>query len=343
MGTHISKEKIAQIAQQILDWEVERVYEPDPLRGGHPQIYMIETPKRWYYFYYSEGTPRTAAIIGNELDGIDQTWQERLQVDRQGNLLFTSHTPKTVRGKSPQQLTTPLEHELYHLARIEEITNEEYLRRKIIEGDQLGFVVEEGHITQLAGYLTGRFYSDPVQLQPVLKALGKFPYLTDLRIYNYQLDVLPDSLWKLTALENLILEGYEVREIPEEIALLSNLKHLTIKFDDLIRITPKIGELAALESLILQGKRLQEVPATMAQLSNLETLHITKSALQEVPEWIVTLPRLHTLDLSKNRIRSISEELLKIESLGFLNLSENPLKEVPSSFYRSHPFLRIFI
>ena len=82
-GWKETKEKIIKAAEQVIRYEIESVYFQSK-EGYHKEIYGIETPKRLYFFYFSNGK---GTIIGNDLDKIDPFWQNKLGVDKEGKII----------------------------------------------------------------------------------------------------------------------------------------------------------------------------------------------------------------------------------------------------------------
>lgn len=84
-----SKSKLEKAIEKkitpMINYPVDAVHLPNIEKAGHPHVYLIETPKRWYYFYIKNLNDE-GIIIENDLDGIDTEWQKKLNIREDGTL-----------------------------------------------------------------------------------------------------------------------------------------------------------------------------------------------------------------------------------------------------------------
>ncbi|MEK7340358.1 MAG: leucine-rich repeat domain-containing protein, partial [Verrucomicrobiota bacterium] len=96
-----------------------------------------------------------------------------------------------------------------------------------------------------------------------------FNKLKILKLYNNQLETLPESFGNLQALQTLNLFNNQLRALPES-----------------------IGNLQALQTLKLQNNQLETLPESFGNLQALQTLNLFNNQLRALPESIGNLQAL---------------------------------------------------
>jgi len=153
----------------------------------------------------------------------------------------------------------------------------------------------------------------------------RWGHVTDLRLGEGQLVVVPLEIMKLPGLAELNLSGNHLTGLPSEIEELHNLKYLDLSGNQLTNLPPEIGQLRNLTELNLSGNRLTSLPPAIQQLHNLKYLDLSGNQLTNLPPEIGQLRNLTKLDLSGNRLTSLPPEIGLLTNLESLDVSGNPL------------------
>ncbi|XP_075663914.1 receptor-like protein EIX2 [Castanea sativa] len=167
-----------------------------------------------------------------------------------------------------------------------------------------------------------------------LQIMSKFPSLSDLYLYNCQLDSLNPSLGfiNFTSLGVLDLSGYHFNhEIPNWFSNLStSLLWLSLYNNSLKgNIPPSIFNLEKLEYLDLGRNSLNgSIPSSFGNLSHIRSLYLDQNQMNgTIPKSLGLLSKLETLYVGKNSLTGTIDEghFRKLSKLKDLYMSEAPL------------------
>lgn len=175
--------------------------------------------------------------------------------------------------------------------------------------------------------------------------------IKELLFYNWRMEVIPESIGKLTHLEILAIYAdpdhdthLPLSSLPESIGNLTNLENLTIQLTDFYKLPESIGNLKNLKSLEVESNGISTLPESIGQLKNLEYLALSENDLCELPESIGNLNNLKELNLDLNQLESLPDSIGGLISLEVLDLSENgDLVSLPNSIIQLKNLKSIFL
>jgi len=127
-----------------------------------------------------------------------------------------------------------------------------------------------------------------------------------LRLYQAELDEVPDSIRQLTCLDTIDLAGNRLQTLPRW-----------------------IGELSHLCNLNLGRNRVQELPNEITCLDNLKEINLYNNKLVAIPPQVFRIKSLQKLYLDDNKITAISPEIGQLKNLEFLSIVQNGLVTIP--------------
>ena len=178
------------------------------------------------------------------------------------------------------------------------------------------------------------------------------PWHQLLRVFDPELQVLPDFLFDADHIRTLELAGLPITEIPAGIGRMVQLRTLRLDLlegldrlpreigalgalaelhvagsERLTQLPPEIGQLHSLRVLRLDHNRLTALPSTLADLRDLEELYLSHNLLETIPPELGGLAKLRVVSARENRLQSIPREWCELEELD-LDLRGNPLSEL---------------
>lgn len=169
------------------------------------------------------------------------------------------------------------------------------------------------------------------QLQVLPESVAKLTSLQVLRARFNQIKAFPEPIERLRSLAKLDLANNQIESISESITHLGALKVLNLS-DNQIEFFPSfIGSLTKLKKIDLSDNLIQQIPDSIEQLQSLTELALSFNELFSIPESIGNLTALECLYLSTNRLRTIPESIGNLLCLSELILSENHIQTIPAS------------
>lgn len=169
------------------------------------------------------------------------------------------------------------------------------------------------NITELSPHLIRLFVHNDGTKLLVLNSLKKMTSLTELELYNCELDRIPHAIFSLTNLQELDLKSNNIRTI-EEIISFQHLKRLTC--------------------LKLWHNKIITIPSSISQVKSLEALHLSHNKLETLPPALFTLPKLRHLDLGHNSIAVLPPDVGLLHNLQHLAVNSNKLEVLPKTLFR---------
>ena len=172
---------------------------------------------------------------------------------------------------------------------------------------------------------------------------SKLPYITDLKLNNDGLTMVPPEVYQMKKLKKLSLIRNSLRNIPMEIGQLEQLEYLALQFNDIKAISNSIGELQKLEYLDLRYNELEKLPSALTQLENLQFLYLGHNELRKLPENIGDLQNLQYLHIGKNFLNDLPESLFEINTLIELDLRDSGLISIPDKLHQLRNLERLYV
>jgi len=140
---------------------------------------------------------------------------------------------------------------------------------------QVGFFVENGHITKLT-------------------------------LYGLDLTSLPGSIGDLKELRILSLSSNQLKSLPESFQNLINLEILHLSGNKFQTLPDWFGNLIKLRQLNMWGNKLHSIPETIGKLKNLRGIILNDNNISVLPESFRNLNRIRNLELNNAGLRSFS-------------------------------------
>ncbi|XP_050373452.1 disease resistance protein RUN1-like [Argentina anserina] len=165
--------------------------------------------------------------------------------------------------------------------------------------------------------------------------------LKELLLDDTAIEILPQSIFRLTKLEKLSLNRCSVlKELPEEIGKLCSLKEFSLNGSALKKLPNSIGSLANLEKLsLLWCKSLTALPTSIGKLEFLKELSTYGTPLTELPVTIGRLSSLRKLEIgdqiqssttdSVGGLSSLPDSVGELNSLVELKIEQASIKDLP--------------
>ncbi|WP_445181290.1 dermonecrotic toxin domain-containing protein [Pseudomonas sp. McL0111] len=126
----------------------------------------------------------------------------------------------------------------------------------------------------------------------VSRFLESFPKLKGLRINEYALGNLPETIYRMADLKSLTLSECHITLTEQsilELAQMERLEFLDLS-DNPLGLTLDIGQMNELSTLILDNTGITELPRGMLRLKNLEIAELDDNAITHIPSDILELP-----------------------------------------------------
>ena len=115
-----------------------------------------------------------------------------------------------------------------------------------------------------------------------------------------RLEVLPDSIGRLTNIESLGLKNNKLRTIPDTIGHLKNMRELYLTGNEIETLPERIGGCTALVKLQASHNALTSLPESLGALPNLELLRVACCNIDTVPLAVAESKTLAWLSLASN-------------------------------------------
>lgn len=151
--------------------------------------------------------------------------------------------------------------------------------------------------------------------------------VTGLRVYNLNIETVPESLREFEFLNVLVLSSNNLRKLPK--FNYRNLKMLYLSQNNIETIPESIGKLKSLKKMSIGHNNLKSIPKDIGNLRNLEVLYLNNNQIEALPESIGNLLNLRELYLNFNQMKKLPVNLCNLESLEILVLNYNQIKELP--------------
>eukprot|EP00937_MAST-01D_sp_MAST-1D-sp2_P006268 g6268.t1 len=143
--------------------------------------------------------------------------------------------------------------------------------------------------------------------------LGRLTALTDLRLNDNDLSVLPDEVGQLRRLGTLTLHENEIKRLPRSMERLASLFTLTLHRNHLDMVTtdegtewPRMAGMAKLEQVTLDANHLSSLPRNLRCFRRVRRLDLSRNLFATLPRAaeLAALQSCVELDLSHNRLRA---------------------------------------
>lgn len=106
----------------------------------------------------------------------------------------------------------------------------------------------------------------------------KNQHIVELNLNTANIELLPNSLIKLTNIENLAIDIDVVENFSDIVPKFPLLKTLSLIFSDSASIPDSIGDLQFINTLYLIGNKLTKLPETVVHLTSVETINIVSNS-----------------------------------------------------------------
>lgn len=146
----------------------------------------------------------------------------------------------------------------------------------------------------------------------------------------------PKDFGRLTSLEKLSIGGLTLNVLPDSIGKLTKLKTLELNYlDQLVSLPDSIGDLKSLETLSIYDAPNLRLPRTIAKLTKLKKLRLRE--IRSIPDELFDLPNLETLEIDEEALKGHEEKILRLASLKKLNGAKPPKPVDPKSEFAARP------
>ncbi|MFP4663192.1 MAG: outer membrane beta-barrel protein [Bacteroidales bacterium] len=172
---------------------------------------------------------------------------------------------------------------------------------------------------------------------------SKWPFITDLKLNNDGLLMIPPEVYNMEKLEKLSVIRNSLTRVPPEIGRLEKLEYLALQFNEIEVISDSIGQLTKLEYLDLRYNELETLPESIAKLENLQFLYLGHNDLRQLPNSIGDLKNLQYLHIGKNYLDEVPESLFELSRLIELDLRDSGLMSIPDKLYKLRNLERLYV
>jgi small GTP-binding protein len=153
--------------------------------------------------------------------------------------------------------------------------------------------------------------------------------VTELSLYQCEMEQIPECLCDLIYLQTLFIIGNKIEKLPESFGQLQNLSDLELYNNQLKELPASFGQLQNLSYLSLSNNQLKELPASFGQLQNLSDLSLRDNQLKELPASFGQLQNLSDLNLGDNQLKELPASFGRIQNSCQLRIYNNPLETPP--------------
>lgn len=180
-------------------------------------------------------------------------------------------------------------------------------------------------------------------IEMIPETIGKLTGLQNLFVEGDQLISLPESIGNLTGLQSLGVSSTKLTSLPESIGNLTGLQHLLVRGDQLTSLPESIGNLTELKSLDVSSTKLTSLPESIGNLTGLKSLDVSSTQIISLPESIGNLTGLTSLDVSSTQITSLPESIENLTGLMSLDISSTQITSLPESIEKLASLKRLYL
>jgi internalin A len=161
-----------------------------------------------------------------------------------------------------------------------------------------------------------RLDNPPTQVRALIKSIGQFVILEELRIFGLSLGAVPPEVRQLRRLRFLNL-SVGIQELPSWISELTHLTVLRLPCNELETLPDSLAELHSLQEVSLTYNRMSEIPPVIFRIPSLTVVDLSsnslnsRSLIKRIPTGIIDLPRLSRFDVEGQPIESPPPEIVK--------------------------------
>lgn len=148
---------------------------------------------------------------------------------------------------------------------------------------------------------------------------------------NIKTKTLPDEFYSLTNLKQIEIQGSELEEIDIKINNLKKLENLTLFYNKIHTMPINMGNLKEVEKILIQHNKIESLPLDIGLLKNLTHLNISDNKIHELPHSFIELKKLDTLYLQNNFLTKLPYQIGNLNNLRYLNISKNLISKFPKS------------
>ncbi|CAI8906322.1 dermonecrotic toxin domain-containing protein [Pseudomonas sp. IT-P176] len=148
-----------------------------------------------------------------------------------------------------------------------------------IMGDLPVLTADFGHVPEI--YLTSAGGIAP----RISRFLEAFPNLDSLTVRGYQLDNIPDSVFRMSRLTALILPECRItltQETVDALASMNRLDHLNLR-DNPLGLSPDLSQMTDISSLDLSHTGITEIPRGVLSINSWTDVDLSYNAITEMP------------------------------------------------------------
>jgi Leucine-rich repeat (LRR) protein len=177
-----------------------------------------------------------------------------------------------------------------------------------INGELPELDADFSHVSHL--YMTSR----PGRTSGIERFLQTFPKLKGLTVRQYQLEQIPDAVFRMADLTHLSLSECHITLTPQavvELAQMHRLEHLDLS-DNPLGEAPDVSQMTEMTRLLLDNTGITTLPSGLLQLEQLDLAALNDNAITDVPSDILELPaeRGEKINLRNNPFSEASVQRL---------------------------------
>jgi Leucine-rich repeat (LRR) protein len=177
-----------------------------------------------------------------------------------------------------------------------------------INGELPELDADFSHVSHL--YMTSR----PGRTSGIERFLQTFPKLKGLTLRQYQLEQIPDAVFRMADLTHLSLSECHITLTPQavvELAQMHRLEHLDLS-DNPLGEAPDVSQMMEMTRLLLDNTGITTLPSGLLQLEQLDLAALNDNAITDVPSDILELPaeRGEKINLRNNPFSEASVQRL---------------------------------
>jgi Leucine-rich repeat (LRR) protein len=168
-------------------------------------------------------------------------------------------------------------------------------------------------------------------LANIPQGLENLPHLKELDLSCNNLNIIPDTVYKIKTLRRFNFSQNCASEISHLIGELDELITLNLSRNKLLILPNTLCKLYRLKKLYVNSNLLSFVgiPAGIGKLSELEIFSASDNRLEMLPEGLCRCGKLRKLILNKNRLYTLPESIHFLQ-LQELDVSDNPDFQMPA-------------
>jgi Leucine-rich repeat (LRR) protein len=137
--------------------------------------------------------------------------------------------------------------------------------------------------------------------------LSSLKVLKTLNLSQGDIDIIPESLYKVTSLEYLKLDENNIKFISNKISNLKSLKSLSLSSNPITVLPNSICQLKNLNSLIVENSNVEDLPKCLGTLQYLDWINVSKTQLKEFPIEVLDAPKLTTIHAGGLKLKNYKE------------------------------------